>query len=135
MKPQTAIRISLSVLLVFTFLFNPLRSNATEKKDRRAFSVHMQVNGERSSDHDFNLDLSLPVNSKKEKEKDHSGSDLFRHKRHADEDRHDHHHHHFDKVKHKRKIVNLLSAWLLKIIIALSYFSILLCSYMSLYHH
>jgi hypothetical protein len=60
---------------------------------------------------------------------------MFRHKRHADEDRHDNHHHHFDKVKHKRKIVNLLSAWLLKIFIALSYFSILLCSYMSMYHH
>ena len=135
MKPQTALRISLSVLLVFTFLSTPLTSNATEKKDRRTFFVHTQVNGERSSDHDFNLDLSLPVNSKKEKEKDHSGNDLFRHKRHADEDRHDHHHHHFDKVKHRKKIVNLISAWLLKIIIALSYFSILLCSYMSLYHH
>ena len=135
MKPQTALRISLSVLLVFTFLHSSLRSNATEKKDRRTFSIHAQVNAAGSSDHSINLDLSLPVNSKKEKEKDHSGNDLFRHKRHADEDRHDHHHHHFDKVKHRKKIVNLLSAWLLKIIIALSYFSILLCSYMSLYHH
>ena len=135
MKPQISLRISLSVLLAFTFLFSSFRSNATEKKDRRTFSIHSQVNAERSSDHSINLDLSLPVNSKKEKEKDHSGTDLFRHKRHTDEDRHDHHHHHFDKVKHKRKIVNLLSAWLLKIFIALSYFSILLCSYMSLGHH
>lgn len=90
---------------------------------------------EDAADRSINLDLSLPVNSKKQKENEHSGTDLIRHKRHADEDRHDNHHHHFDKVKHRKKIINLLSQLLLKIIIAISYFSILLCSYMSLCQH
>ena len=135
MTPQKALRISLSIFLVFAFLFSPIRSNETETKDRRTFSIHPQVNEEGSPGHSFNLDLSIPVNSKREKENDHSGTDLFRHKRHADEDRHDNHHHHFDKVKHKKKIINLLSQLVLKIIIVISYFSILLCSYMSLYPH
>lgn len=134
MKPQTTLRISLSTLLLFTLLLSPFTSKqATGTNDRRTFSIQI-VNAESSTDHTLKLDLTLPVNSKKEKDKDHQGSDLMRHKRHADEDRHDHHHHHFDKVKHKRKIVNILSAFFLKIIIAISYFSILLCSYMSITH-
>lgn len=135
MKPQTTLRISLSALLILACLFSPIRSNETRLKDRRAFSIHLQVNAESSSDHTFKIDLTVPTSNKKEKEKEQGGSDLFRGKRHADEDRHDHHHHHFDKVKHRRKIVNLVSALLLKIFIALSYFSILLCSYMSICHH
>ena len=81
-----------------------------------------------------NLILRLPVNNKKEKDTDHNNPDLLRHKRHADEDRHELHHHHFDKSKSRKRIINMLTGLLLKIIIAVSYFSILLCSYISLSH-
>ena len=135
MKPQNAFRISLSALLIFIYLVSPISSNETGVRQRKAFSVQERVNTESSSDHPIKLDPTIPVNNKKEKDKEQSGSDLFRQKRHSDEDRHDHHHHHFDKVKHKRKIVHTISVLLFKIIIAVSYFSILLCSYMSLCHH
>jgi hypothetical protein len=137
MKPQTTLRISLATTLVLAFLLSPLTSNETRTKDRRTFSIHTLVNAESSTDHSIKIDLTVPASNKKEKEKDkeQGGNDLFRNKRHADEDKHEHHHHHFDKVKHKRKIINVVSAWILKIFIALSYFSILLCSYMSIVHH
>ena len=136
MKLQKALRIILSAALFFTFLLSPIRSNPAKTKDRRTSYIHVQVNEESSSGHSFKLDLTLPVNNKKEKENDHNnGADLFRHKRHADEDRHDHHHHDFDKLKHRKRIVRVLSALLLKIFIAISYFSILFCTYMSIVNH
>ena len=135
MTPQKALRISLPALLLFVFLLSPLQSKENfSAKGKRAFSIHLQANGESSSDHAIKFDLTLPVNNKKEKDTDHNNPDLIRHKRHADEDRHDLHHHHFDKSKSRRRIINMLSGLLLKIIIVVSYFSILLCSYVSLCH-
>ncbi len=135
MKPQNAFRTSLSALLVLLYLLSPINSNETGVRQRKVFSAQERVNTESSSDHSIKLDPTMPVSSRKEKEKEQQDPDLFRHKRHSDEDRHDHHHHHFDKIKHKRKIVHTISVLVFKIVIAVSYFSILLCSYMSLYHH
>ena len=101
---------------------------------RRIFCIRLELDGESSSDHAIKFDLTLPVNNKKEKDSDHNNPDLLRHKRHADEDRHELHHHHFDKSKSHRRIINVLTGLLLKIIIIVSYFSILLCSYISLSH-
>ena len=134
MKPQTTLRIGIATFFILAFLFSPLRSNETKSKDRRAFSIQTQVSAESSTGHDFHIDLNIPVNNKKEKENDHGKTDLFKGKRHADEDRHEHHHHHFDKVKHRKKVINILSKLLLKIFIAISYLSILLCTYMSICH-
>ena len=134
MKPQKALRISLSAVLLLAILLSPVRSNeAAVSNGKRTFSFHLQADGENSSDHGIKIDLTLPVNNKKEKNTDHN-TDLFRNKRHADEDRHEHHHHHFDKSKSRRRIINVLTIFFLKIIIALSYFSILLCSYMNICH-
>lgn len=134
MTPQKALRTSLSAILLSAFLLSPLQSNETATANgRRTFSIHLQANGKNSSDKGIQIDLSLPVNNKKEKDTDHN-PDLLRHKRHADEDKHEHHHHHFDKSKSRRRIINMMMSFFLKIIIAVSYFSILLCSYMSISH-
>ena len=135
MTPQKTFRISLSAVLFLAFLLSPLRSKENlSANDKRTFSVHLQADGENSSDHAIKFDFTPPVNNKKEKDKEHHNPDLMRSKRHADEDRHEHHHHDFDKNKSKRKVINMLTSFLLKIIIAVSYFSILLCSYVSLSH-
>ena len=135
MTPQKALRISLPALLLFAFLLSPLRSKENlSAKGKRAFSIQLQADGESSSDHAIKFDLSLPVSNKKEKDTDHNNHDLVRHKRHADEDRHELHHHHFDKSKSRKRIINVLTGLLLKIIIIVSYFSILLCSYVSIGH-
>ena len=134
MTPQKALRTSLSALLLFAFLLSPLQSNETATANRkRTFSIHLQANEESSPDQDIKIDFSLPVNNKKGKDTDHN-PDLLRHKRHADEDRHELHHHHFDKNKSRRRIINMLTGFFLKIIIAVSYFSILLCTYMGIGH-
>jgi len=134
MTPQKALRTSLSTFLFSALLLSPLQSNETATANsKRAFSIHLQANGENSSEKGIQIDFSLPVNNKKEKDTDHS-PDLLRHKRHADEDKHEHHHHDFDKSKSRRRIINMMMSFFLKIIIAVSYFSILLCSYMSLSH-
>lgn len=136
MKPQKTFRISLAAVLFLAFLVSPIRSNETATANgKRTFSIHLQANAESPSDHGIKIDLSLPVNNKKEKAKDtEHHHDFLRNKRHADEDRHEPHHHHFDKGRSKKRIINLLTGYFLKIIIAVSYFSILLCSYMSICH-
>jgi len=135
MTPQKIFRISLPALLFLAFLLSPLRSKENlSSNGKRTFSIHLQADGESSSDHAIQFDFSLPVNNKKQKDTDHNNPDLLRHKRHADEDRHELHHHHFDKSKSRKKIINMLTGLLLKIIIVVSYFSILLCSYVSLSH-
>ena len=134
MTPQKALRTSLSALLLSAFLLSPLQSNEAATANRKnTFSIQLQANEESSSDHGIKIDFSLPVNNKKAKDTDHN-PDLIRHKRHADEDKHELHHHHFDKNKSRRKLINMLTSFFLKIIIVVSYFSILLCSYMSLGH-
>ena len=134
MTPQKALRNSLSAVLFSAFLLSPLHSNETVTTNgKRTFSIQLQADAENSSDHGIQVDFSLPVNNKKGKDTDHN-PDLLRHKRHADEDKHELHHHHFDKSKSRRRVVNMLTSFFLKIIIVVSYFSILLCSYMSLAH-
>lgn len=134
MTLQKALRTSLTTLLLSAFLLSPLHSNEAATANRKkTFSIQLQANEESSSDKAINIDFSLPVNNKKGKDTDHN-PDLIRHKRHADEDKHELHHHHFDRNKSKRRLINMLTSFLLKIIIVVSYFSILLCSYMSLGH-
>ena len=134
MTTQKALRTSLSALLFSAFLLSPLQSNEAGTANRKkTFSIQLQANEERSSDKSVNFDFSQPVNNKKDKDTDHN-PDLARHRRHADEDRHELHHHHFDKNKSRRRLINMITGFSLKIIIAVSYFSILLCSYMSLGH-
>lgn len=134
MTLQKALRTSLTALLLSAFLLSPLHSNEAATANRKkTFSIQLQANGESSSDRGIKVDFSLPVNNKKAKDTDHN-HDLIRHKRHADEDKHELHHHHFDKSKSRRKLVNMLTSFFLKIIIVVSYFSILLCSYMSVGH-
>ena len=136
MKPQKTFRISLSVVLFLAFLVSPIRSNETATANgKQSFSIHLQADAGSPSDRGIVIDLTLPVNNKKEKTKDtEHHHDFLRHKRHADEDRHEPHHHHFDKCRSRKRIINLLTGCFLKIIIAVSYFSILLCSYMSISH-
>ena len=135
MTPQKFFRISLPTLLFLVSLLSPLRSKENfSANGKQTFSIHLQADVESSSDHAFKFDFTLPVKNKKEKDTDHNNPDLLRHKRHTDEDKHELHHHHFDKNKSRNRIINVLTGFFLKIIIAVSYFSILLCSYMSICH-
>ena len=135
MTPQKTFRISLPALLFLAFLLSPLRSKENfSANGKQTFSIHLQADVESSSDHAFKFDFTLPIKNKKEKDTDHNNPDLLRHKRHTDEDKHELHHHHFDKSKSRKRIINMLTGLLLKIIITVSYFSILLCSYISLSH-
>lgn len=136
MKSQKTVRISLTALLFLAYLLSPLHSNeTTASNDKRSFSIQLHTDEGSSPDPGIKIDLTLPVNNKKEKTKDTDHSHEFlRHKRHADEDRHEPHHHHFDKGRSRKRIINVLTGFFLKIIIVVSYFSILLCSYMSIGH-
>ena len=136
MKPQTTFRISLAATIFSAFLLSPINSHETAASNsKQTFSVQVQADHGATPDQGIKLDLTLPVNNKKEKGKDTDhGHEFLRNKRHADEDRHDNHHHNFDKGRSRRRIINVLTGYFLKIIIAVSYFSILLCSYMSITH-
>ena len=136
MKSQKTFRISLAAALFLAFLLSPVNSNETAASNsKRTFSIQLQTDEGGASDHGIKIDLTLPVNNKKEKAKDtDQHHDFLRNKRHADEDRHEPHHHDFDKGRSRKRIINLLTGFFLKIIIAVSYFSILLCSYMGIGH-
>ena len=134
MTLQKALPVKLTTALVILFLLLPFRSTETFSSNKKqTYSYFDLAEAQGGPNHGLNLDLTIPLNNKKQKEPDHQ-QDLARQKRHADEDRHEHHHHHFDKVKTRKKFINILSSVALKLFIAVSYISVLLCSYMSICH-
>lgn len=53
---------------------------------------------------------------------------------HADEEKHKNHLYHYDRVKRRKKVHTSLVCFFLKIFIAISYISVLICGYLSICH-
>jgi len=110
-------------------------SEAIHKSKRISFNTQQQVDDEGSSKQANNIDLTIPLGNKKEKEKNGShNEDQPKAKHHSDEEKHKNHVYHYHRIKAKKKIHTTLLQLCLKIFIAISFISVLLCGYLSIGH-
>jgi hypothetical protein len=136
MKPQKTFRISLAAIMISCFLLAPNSSSgAIQKSKRISFNIQQLVVDEGFSKQTNNIDLTIPLGNKKEKEKNNNhNEDQPKAKHHSDEEKHKNHVYHYHRVKAKKKIHTTFLQLCLKIFIAISFISVLLCGYLSIGH-
>ncbi|HMK17301.1 MAG TPA: hypothetical protein VK492_03805 [Chitinophagaceae bacterium] len=136
MKPQQIYRISLAAIMICSFMLAPISSSeAINKSKKISFNTQQQVVDEGSSKQTNNIDLTIPLSNKKEKEKNGGhNEDQPKAKHHSDEEKHKNHVYHYHRIKAKKKIHTTFLQLCLKIFIAISFISVLLCGYLSIGH-
>ena len=136
MTPQQIFRISLAAIMICSFMLTPISSSeAINKSKRISFNTQQQVVDEGSSKQTNNIDLTIPLSNKKEKEKNgNHNEDQPKAKHHSDEEKHKNHVYHYHRIKAKKKIHTTFLQLCLKIFIAISFISVLLCGYLSIGH-
>jgi hypothetical protein len=135
MTPQFKLRSSLTAILFFTFLISPMQSSeAGFTKKIHSFSTHLQAGAEGIDIPVKDLVPMVPVKDKKESGKEKSGHDTQKSRHHSDEEKHKNHFHDFENLRCRKKLHAILLGFCFKIIMVVSYFSILLCGYMSIGH-
>ena len=134
MTPQKTFRISLAAIMISFFMLAPISSNeAIHKSKKISFNTQQQVVDEGSSKQTHNIDLTVPEANKKEKNNN-RGDDQSKTKHHAEEETHKNHIYHYHRVKARKKTHTTIICIILKIFIAVSYISVLLCGYLSSGH-
>jgi len=137
MKPQINFRITLAAIMISCFMLAPNSSSEAILKSKKiSFNTQQQVGDEGSSKPTNNIDLTIPFGNKKEKEKNSNkhSEDQPKAKHHSDEEKHKNHVYHYHRVKAKKKIHTTFLQLSLKIFIAISFISVLLCGYLSIGH-
>jgi uncharacterized membrane protein YhiD involved in acid resistance len=125
---------SLTAILIAVFMLTPFSSNESVVKNKKmSFNTHLQVVDDGASKQTGNIDLSLPESNKKEKNKSHN-EDQTKSKHHADEEKHKNHVYHYHRVKAKKKSHTTFLQICLKVFVAISFISVLLCGYMNISH-
>ena len=142
MKPKKAFAASLATMLFAAFIIAPLNSSETVTKTQKRSSTNFNKEIAAGSPNQVNkIDFTVPVTPAKsqdkqndEKNNNHENNDLMKARHHADEEKHKNHFYHYSRIKAKRKCHNIIFCLILKTIIAISYFSVLLCGYMNICH-
>ena len=136
MSLQKTFRISLAAIMISCFMLAPNSSSEAIRKSKKiSFNTQQQVGDEGSSKQTNNIDLTIPFGNKKEKEKNNNhNEDQQKAKHHPDEEKHKNHVYHYHRVKAKKKIHTTFLQLSLKIFIAISFISVLLCGYLSIGH-
>jgi len=136
MKPQKNFRITLAAIMISCFILAPNSSSEAIRKSKKiSFNTQQQVGDEGSSKQTNNIDLTIPFGNKKEKEKNNNhNEDQQKAKHHPDEEKHKNHVYHYHRVKAKKKIHTTFLQLCLKIFIAISFISVLLCGYLGIGH-
>ena len=134
MTTQKTFRISLAATMICFFMLTPISSSeAIHKSKKISFNTQQQVVDEGSSKQTNNIDLTIPLGNKKEKNGNHN-EDQPKAKHHSDEEKHKNHVYHYHRIKAKKKIHTTFLQLCLKIFIAISFISVLLCGYLSIGH-
>jgi len=143
MKPQTTFQTSLTAIMISVFMLAPFNSSeAVSKSKKTSFNTHLQqVNDEGASKNSQNVDFTVPGASKKEKNQQkgnennkHQDHEPAKTRHHSEEEKHNNHLYHYHRIKAKKKIHVSLICISLKILVAITYISVLLCGYMSIGH-
>jgi len=135
MTPQKTFRISLAAIMISCFTLAPISSSeAIHKSKKISFNTQQQVVDEGSSKQANNIDLTTPLGNKKGKNNNNHNEDQPKAKHHSDEEKHKNHVYHYHRIKAKKKIHTTFLQLCLKIFIAISFISVLLCGYFNIGH-
>ena len=136
MTSQKTIRISLAAIMISSFMLVPISSSeAIQKSKKISFNTQQLVVDEESSKQTNNINLTIPLGNKKEKEKNNNhNEDQPKAKHHPDEEKHKNYVYHYHRVKAKKKIHTTFLQLCMKIFVAISFISVLLCGYLSIGH-
>ncbi len=125
---------SLTAIMIAVFMLAPFKSNESVLKNKMiSFNTHLQVVDEGASKQTGTIDLNIPEGNKKEKNNS-KGEDQPKSKHHADEEKHKNHLYHYHRVKAKKKHHTTFICVCLKVFVAFSFISVLLCGYMNICH-
>jgi hypothetical protein len=134
MTTSKNLRTSLTAIMIAVFMLTPFSSNESVFKVKKSsFNIHLQVVDEGASTQTGNIDLSFPGGSKKEKNKSHS-DDQAKSKYHPEEEKHKNHLYHYHRIKARKKSHTTVMQFCMKVFVAFSFISVLLCGYMNICH-
>ena len=134
MKPAKNLQTILAAIMITVFMIAPFNSKESISKNKKnSFNTHILLVDEGGSKHVNSPDLSIPDTRKKEKS-NHHNDEYPRARRHADEEKHKNHLYHYQWIKARNKVQTVIIRMALKVFIAISYLSVLLCAYMSIGH-
>ena len=144
MKPQITLQTSLSAVFGFALLVASYCTGAAVSKsgNHTVITNHVvEVAKEAKSPGNFNLVVpeALPNRSgHREKSATHNDEKNDHHgakaKTHSDEEKHKNHLYHYDRIKRSRKKHCGLLCVLVKLFVAITYLSVLICGYLSIFH-
>ena len=143
MKPQTTFQTSIAAIMISVFMLVPFNSSeAVSKSKKISFNIHQNlVADEGTSEKGHHVDYTVPDASKKEKNQQKNSEnnknqdhEQTKTRHHAEEEKHNNHLYHYSRIKAKKKIHLSFICICLKILVAVSYISVLLCGYMSICH-
>ena len=144
MKPQITLQTSLSAVFSFAFLVAAYCSGAAVSKHSNPTVItNHVVEYARASKNPGNFNLVVPEampNKPGNREKPASHNDeknehpTAKAKTHSDEEKHKNHLYHYDRIKRSRKKHCSLLCVLVKFFVAITYLSVLICGYLSIFH-
>ena len=144
MKPQITLQTSLSAVFTFAFLVASYSTGAAVSKhsNHTVITNHvLEVAKTTKSPGNFNLVVpeALPNKSNnRDKSAAHNDDKNDHHsakaKTHSDEEKHKNHLYHYDRIKRSRKKHCSLLCVLVKFFVAITYLSVLICGYLSIFH-
>jgi hypothetical protein len=143
MKPPIPLQTSLSAVIALAFLITSNSSGAaiTKPVKHSAITNHV-VDVARASKNPGNFNLVVPEtlpNKPSNREKTAHNDEKNAHhiaktKTHPDEEKHKNHLYHYDRIKRNRKKYCSLLCVLVKFFVAITYLSVLICGYLSIFH-
>lgn len=143
MKPPIPLQTSLSAVIAIAFLISSHSSGAAITKPvKYILTTHHVVEDARSAKNPGNFNLVVPEalpNKPGNREKTAHNDEKNAHhiaktKTHPDEEKHKNHLYHYDRIKRNRKKYCGFLCFLVKIFVAITYLSVLICGYLSIFH-
>lgn len=134
MKPQKALRTSLIATLMIALFLAPLNSSemVTDLK-KINMSTHLKMNAHEPLKQNNRPEKNGLDANKTEKTQNHSES-VKNDKKHSEEEKHNNHVYNYDWISSGKKWFANMLRFFVKIFVAISFFSVLLCGFMSILH-
>ena len=134
MKPQKALRSSLTTTLMIALSLSPLNSSemVTEIK-KTNISTHLRMTANGTSNQKSQQDFNSHEGQRTEQKQNHS-ENIKSDKKHSEEEKHNNHVYNYDWVNCRKKWYASLIRCCIKIFVAISFISVLLCGFMSIIH-
>lgn len=143
MKPQITLRTSFSAVITFAFLvvsYNTLAAVSKHSNHKVIKNHVVEVAKESKNPGNFNLMVPEAVPKKQgNREKTAHNDEKNSHhtekaKTHSDEEKHKNHLYHYNRIKRNNKRHCSLLCLLVKLFVAITYLSVLICGYLSIFH-